>query len=201
MPGRTYQRCPIEVSKIVNELIDDHYADLHEVSFGCLFAHAPIDEKTGEVKPPALVHHGLPAAAKVRVVSLKDRAKGIADVEILIDGDEWARWGDRRRRAVLDHELKHVNVRLLETEDGATAELKRDDLGRPKLCMIPHDVEIGAFADIATRWGEDSLDREQVRVAFDVHGQALMPWATERGTEAKAAVGQRKAVGRLEAGA
>jgi hypothetical protein len=194
MSGRTFTKTSDDVPRIIDELIDDHYHDLHEVTFGTLFAHAPVNETTGEVMPPALKHHGLPAAATVRIVSLKDRAKGLPDVEILIDGDQWPKWSERRRHAVLDHELKHVEVRLEETDTGA--EIVRDDLGRPKLRLLHHDVEFGAFADIAERWGDDSLDREQTRVAFDCYGQALMPWATAEPTPKQALTEVGKALGR-----
>lgn len=34
-------------------------------------------------------HHGVKAAGLCRIVNLKDRVKGLGDVEILIDGDWW----------------------------------------------------------------------------------------------------------------
>ena len=138
---------------------------------GARFAYAAVNEKTGERKGPAIKHHGYAAAAVVRIVSQKDRVSGMPDAMIDIDGDAWPEWTEQRQRAVLDHELHHLEV--VKEDSGA---VKLDDCNRPKLKMRLHDFEIGGFAEIAKRYKEEALEVEAARAMADKFGQLLFPW-------------------------
>lgn len=111
-------------------------------------AASRIDERE-----PILKAHGYPAIATVKITSLKDRAKGVADVEIIVDEEKMARMTAAERAAVFDHELTHCELQI--NERGAP---KRDDLGRPKLKIRPHDVQVGWFTEVVERHGRNAAE-------------------------------------------
>lgn len=125
-----------------------------EVRVDYLFAFGDLDDH-GEVIGNALTKNGVKALGITRKLGLKDRAKGLGDAEILIDGDWWDSVSPQERRALLDHELHHISV------NGE----KRDDLGRPVLKLRKHDWEAGFFAIIAQRHGVHSMERQQAKRA------------------------------------
>lgn len=159
----SYTRADEAAQSNLNEMLDLYHSELRDagVTFDVIFARAARNEN-GDIDGPAIKHGGYPAAAKVRIVSLKDRAKGNADVEIIIDEDEWETLSDARRNALIDHELEHVELVLEETKDGSEAVVKRDDLGRPKLKMRLHDRHFGWFDVCAQRHGSDSVEALQL---------------------------------------
>lgn len=92
---------------------------------------------------------------KIKVMSLKDRAAGRADAELLLDGDRWPTFADEEQAAIIDHELTHLELCI--GDDG----LRRDDLDRPKLRVRKHDHQFGWFDAVARRHGEDSIEWQQ----------------------------------------
>lgn len=133
-----------------------------------LFAFGDVNEN-GETVGDALKKNGVKALGICRKLSLKDRAKGLGDAEICIDGDWWDSASPEEQRALLDHELHHISV----------VEERRDDLGRPVLKLRKHDLEIGFFAIIAQRHGVHSMERQQAKRALDQFGQYFWPEVTE----------------------
>ena len=167
----TYRKADEEVSAIIAELMEDYHSDLVEagVRVGARFAFAAVDCKTGEAKGAALKKFGVACAAQVRVVSQKDRVSGLPDAIIDIDGEAWEKdWSADRRRAVLDHELTHVEI--VRDEEGV---IKLDDCCRPRLKLRPDDWCINGFEVIAKRWGESAIEVESARKIADEYGQLL----------------------------
>jgi hypothetical protein len=68
-------------------------------------------------------------------------------------------WSSKRLQAVIDHELRH----LMLAKNKRTGEIQRDDEGRPKLRIRPHDFEFGWFARTAELYGEESYEVSQAR--------------------------------------
>lgn len=136
----------------LDAMLKEHHDPLlkAQVTFDLLFATPEYSEKTGMPKSPPVKVGGYPCAAKVRIVSLKDRAKGCADVEIIIDAPLWKSLSDSRRRALMDHELTHLEF---------TGEY--DDSMRPKLKLVLHDHQFGWFDVIARRHGDASFEVQQ----------------------------------------
>ncbi len=130
---------------MVEEIMLSTHPHLRQVgvTVSCLFAYAPTHKETGEPKGPALKHHGYPALAVVKVNSQRDRAEGKADCTITFDGLGWVSWHEAKRRAVVDHEISHLEL-MLEDEDNS-ASVKLDESLRPRLKILPHDVEMGFF--------------------------------------------------------
>lgn len=135
-----------------------------EVRVDYLFAFGDVNEN-GETVGDALKKNGVKALGICRKLGLKDRAKGLGDAEICIDGDWWDHASPEEQRALLDHELHHIAV------NGE----KRDDLGRPVLKLRKHDFDVGWFAIIAQRHGVHSVERQQAKIAMNTMGQYFWP--------------------------
>lgn len=155
----TYQRAPEHVTNRVMWLMEQYHAELFEfgVSVDVLCAYA--DPEKDE---PAVKLAGYRCLAKVRSVSYKDRVKGCADAEIIIDGDELFGWTERELDAILDHELTHLEINR-DSEGNA----KTDDLGRPRFKLRKHDIHFGWFDSIADRYGKDSQEVKQAHTLIE----------------------------------
>jgi len=169
----TYQKADSAVREMAEKILEqfDTHKPLveHKVKIDFVFAFASVDN-FGNPKGPALTKHGIAAYGITRKMGLKDRAMGRGDAEISLDGDWWAEATEARRRALLDHELHHLEVKL--DDDGI---LVKDELRRPKLKLRKHDVEVGWFAIVAGCHGGASLEIEQAKALMDSYGQLFWP--------------------------
>lgn len=156
----TYQKCGEDVSGMVDGLILAHHDDLQKaaVSVECLYAYAPRSAATGEPTGPAIKFAGWPAAAIVRINSIKDRVEGKADATIIIDGDTWKDRPEPEKLALLDHELT-----ALEVQRDKTGNVKLDDSCRPKLKKCLADWRCEGFVSVARRHKDASLEVQQAR--------------------------------------
>jgi len=169
----TYQKAPAEVKEMAEAILNEFptYKDILEakVKIDFLFAYADVNEK-GEKGGHALTKHGIRALGITRKLGIKDRVMGRGDAEVAIDADWWEEATPLKRRALLDHELHHIEVKL--DEAGVVI---RDDLKRPKLKLRKHDVEVGWFALVAGRHGSNSIEIEQAKRVMDSYGQLFWP--------------------------
>lgn len=168
----TFQKCPIEVRELANEILcefETHQPLLDaKVTVDFVFAYAEEDDNGNKIGN-ALSKNGCKALGICRKIPLKDRALGRADAEISIDGDWWEDANSSERRALLDHELHHIAIKI--DKRG----LVRDDLGRPVLQLRKHDYEFGWFKAIAARHGIFSLERQQANEMMQADGQYFWP--------------------------
>jgi hypothetical protein len=148
--------------------LDAHRERLKDVTIAVLSAHASRDEDD-EPRGEALSCRGRPILGKIRISTVEDRAEGVADVRVLLNGDRWGQLSAPMQRAVIDECLTMIEV---QQKDGAP---KRDDLGRPKLQQRPWDFEHYGFHDVAQRHGASSVEVHNFRVLFDEHGQTYLP--------------------------
>jgi len=148
--------------------LDCHRERLQDVTIAVLSAHASRDEDD-EPRGEALSCRGRPILGKIRISSTEDRAEGMADVRVLLNGDRWGQLSGPMQRAVVDECLTMIEVRQ---KDGAPI---RDDLGRPKLQQRPFDFEHYGYHDVAARHGASSVEVHNFRVLFDEHGQTYLP--------------------------
>lgn len=162
-----YENPPQEVVDLVTEVLNEHHPALRDcaATIDVLFALAKTD-KNGDIPEGAhaLKLHGYPCAAVVKVNAYKLRVQGHADAEIVIDGDNWDTYSPEEQRAILDHELEH-----LETVSDKDGGLVRDDLGRPKLKIRLHDHQYGWFNSIVRRHGPHALEAQQARKFVNDH--------------------------------
>lgn len=167
----TYEECDKSVATMNAAVMKKYHGDLADagVTISCLFARNP--------DGPAVMVHGVPKSAKVKIMSLEDRAAGSADARIVIDEKVWEQLHDDQRRALLDHEQEHLELQL-----DANNLVKRDDLDRPKMAMRPHDWELTGFANVAQRHKEASIEvKHYLDFAQGEHGQMIMGFAVAKG--------------------
>jgi hypothetical protein len=133
-----YQIAGDEVREELNYVMEKYHQPLFDagVSIDLLKAFSGSEED-----PVPLRHHGYAALALVRICSLKDRVKGCSDAEIVLDGVKCDEWSTDELRAILDHELTHLDL----CYDKKTGKLVRDDISRPKLKIRLHDRQFGWF--------------------------------------------------------
>ncbi len=169
----TYRNADAGDIALLAEMQSTHHRDLVEagVTVGLLAAHAPRDKNTGEPKGQALSLHGYPCWATVKINSLRDRVEGKADATVTIDGDRWCELETPEQRAVLDHELTHLEV--VHDADGAIA---LDDALRPKLKMRLHDVQLGGFYSIIDRHKMAAIEAQTYRDIHHEMTQRTFPW-------------------------
>ena len=86
----TYRKADVATMRVIDSVMKKYHggkADA-ETTVQCLMAYPPQDEE-GEATGPALTHDGYAALATIRQTNLKQRAAGFADLEILLDNDNW----------------------------------------------------------------------------------------------------------------
>ena len=168
-----YERCPLDVERLALSLI--HRFSAHEplkafsVRIDLAFAYAEQDEK-GEPIGFALKKNGVRALGICRKTSLKERAFGRAEVEIVLDGDWWKEATAEEQAALLDHELHHASVKM-----DKTGHALYDDLGKVQIKLRNHDYDLGLFTIIADRHGAASQERQQVRSMIERSARSLVP--------------------------
>ena len=140
-----------------------------KVKIDFMFAIPELDEKTGKPKGDAIKKNGVKALGLCRIVSLKERAMGRADAEITLDQYWWESAIEPEQQALLDHELHHIGLKLEHNMPVL------DDIGRPIIKLRTHDFEVGWFAVVAARHGNNSQERIQARKAMTNLGQYFWP--------------------------
>ncbi|HEY1186671.1 MAG TPA: putative metallopeptidase [Gemmata sp.] len=159
----TYTIADAEVRELLADVMDRWHPDLRDagVRIACLFASNP--------SGPAIKHAGYAALACVRVVALKDRVTKSHDAEVLIDERAWAGLRYGQKVATLDHELSHLQLKnfwrrpVLDRDNRPTGQeetgWESDDLGRPKLKLVPGDFSAGdGFRAVIARHGADAIE-------------------------------------------
>lgn len=158
-----------EPVKLLAECLKRYRPDLFDAKVRVLvmLAHNP--------DGPALKRGGDPCAALVKVCGLHDRVAHGYDAEVKLDDREWEDFTDRRRRAVLFHELKHLELVTKGLDDGREV-VALDDCGRPKLKLTPGDWVAGdGFHDVVEEFGEDALEYENAERAWGAAERAAGP--------------------------
>ena len=170
--GVYYTDAGEEVKPYLDQVLSGIHQALHEegVTFCLQFAFRKTADGE-DADRPAISHHGYPALALISVGKLRDRAAGHADVRILIDGRRWQDLSEPEKTAVLDHELEHLV--LIRDVDGT---VKRDDVGRPKLKLRPHDCQIGLFFSVVQRHGIHAVESQAYRELHREMTQRQFPW-------------------------
>jgi putative metallopeptidase len=172
----TFQKCPVAINEMANSILcqfDTHQPllDAH-VKIDFVFAYGDRDEQ-GVLVSNALSKNGCRALGIARKMPLKDRAMGRGDAEIALDHDHWETISEKEQRALLDHELHHLSVKI--DKRG----IVRDDLNRPVLQLRHHDYEFGWFNVVAERHKGASIERIQAAQILEDSGQFYWPALTK----------------------
>ena len=180
----TYRLADRTVHAFVEDVMHRYHRDLveNDVTVEVLFAHG------GD--GPAITHQGWPAMALVKINPQKERAAGLKDARIVVDGDRWEDWDDRRRTAIIDHELQHLRV-----QRDKWGGVKTDACNRPLLEMREHDWQFGGFDTLVRRHGINSVEAQSVasvKKRLDDLVQGTFDWD---GAEASSPVGYASTAG------
>jgi hypothetical protein len=172
-----YQRAPKHISEMAAGIIEEYHPELGdvEIKLDILVASLPAadteTEAQAQADKPALTVNGYPARAATRILSHRDRVKGNGDAEISIDSEAWKNMSDPQRKALLDHELYHLEV--ARSKEG---EYLSDDGGRPKLRLRKHDRHHGWFDEVAKRHGCASVEVSDIMRVVLQAKQAYFPF-------------------------
>lgn len=153
----TYSLPNDDLKNALDNVMSQYHPHLRDagLSVDILLAHAPTDAN-GDTVGPAIKLHGHACCATIRVLGLRDRVAGRGDAEMLVDGDKWNTWPEDQLRAILDHELTHLGLKV---SDGGV--VRRDDIGRPVLRLRHHDRQFGWFDAVARRHASASIEVQQ----------------------------------------
>lgn len=173
----TYAKADKDVHEQVVEVMRLYHDELtkQKVRVGVVMAYGPVDKDGGKTGP-AIKDRGWPCLARIKINSLADRVEGKPDATLTLDddGDRWGSMSAAEQNALIDHELEHL---VLVEDKEMPGHWKRDDLGRPKLKIRPHDWEFNGFASVARRHEEASQEVIQAAVLRDMFGQLLWDFA------------------------
>ena len=166
----TYDTAPQEVLDLIKSTMEQYHDELHNagVTVDAMFAY----DANGE---HPVKHGGYPALAYIKITSLKNRIKGMADAEITIDGDAYNAMNELQRIALIDHELHHLII-ARDKED----HIKFDDAERPKLKIRKHDYQMGWFRDIALRHKENSPEVYQAQMLWQADATTFFSKVVEQ---------------------
>lgn len=173
--SKQYSTASADVINRIERLQQKFHSNLEGVTIQSLFVFS---EEPG----CALKHQGYPAGAIAKIVSTKDRAAGLADAMIVVDRYTYSGLTEKRKDALIDHELYHFD--LARDKDGFP---KADGLGRLKLKMRMHDHQLGWFDAIANRHGEHSMEVVQAKELIAASGQIYFNFGDEPDAEQEAA--------------
>jgi hypothetical protein len=153
-----YTKADNETRAEIDGVIKEHHEELSAigVEFDVLFGYAPTNDE-GEITGSALKVHGYPVNSVSRIVNLRDRVKGNADAEIILDGDAWPKLEPEQKTAVIDRAISQFVI--ARNIDG---EVILDTHGRPKLKLRQADWHIEIYNDIASRHGANSPEITQL---------------------------------------
>ena len=142
-----------EINLTIQKVMKENHGELHAegVTITAMIARS----EEGQ----AIKVRGCEAAGCIRVTKLMERTLGLGDAVMILDGERLDAWSSKRLQAVIDHELRH----LMLAKNKKTGQIQRDDEGRPKLRIRPHDFEFGWFARTAELYGEESYEVSQAR--------------------------------------
>lgn len=188
----TYRPDNGEIQRVIDDISERHYEPLKNagVTFDVMVAMPGDSDDSDLVKL-----HGRECYAVIQITPYKLRCRGMSDVTLWVDGPKWDGLDERKREALIDHELHHLELQWTKPKWVGEVEIpsvvKLDESGRPKLKLIPHDWEIGGFDAIVSRYGNDSIEIEQCRAM--VQGpvrQALLPFMRDADEEVASVVAQ-----------
>jgi hypothetical protein len=170
----TYEKSDTKQSRALDTVMRKHHPRLVAagVRVAMLVAHGKRNED-GELVAPAIRHHGVPALGLCAILPTKYRVLGLGDALVTVDGDRWDDMGEPEQAALLDHELTHLELVMIQVDV-----VKMDDAQRPVLRIRPHDHTFGWFDGVAQRHGSASQEVQQAKQFADDVGQLYL-WKPE----------------------
>lgn len=148
-------------------IMHEHHEDLTKA--GVRVAVLMASRTDGEC---ALKINKVPVTAQVKLVDVKMRVLGVADIIICVDTEAWSTLRRPSQDALLDRELRHVQV-----EWGKEGDPKTDCAGRPVLSFRPCDWHLSGFAETVRIYGAEALDAMEISAFLaGEHGKVVQPF-------------------------
>lgn len=171
--GKYFALAGSDEKKLCSQLIRLYHSDMDSIAarVDVLFCF-----RAEEGEEPALSKDGNRIPGISKVISLKDRVKGMGDVEILIDGDAWGAMSDKEKAALLDHQLE-----CFEAKRDKEGDFILDDIDRPTFRIRPHDRVVRFYDTVAQRHRSDSMEVKQLQRLFAESGQTYLPFIDKSG--------------------
>ena len=171
--GKYFVLATKEVTKLADQLVRLYHTDMDSIAakVDVLFCFRAEDSDE-----PALAKDGSRVLSVSKVTSLKDRVKGMGDVEIILDGDAWGNLDDKGKAALLDHALESF-----EAKRDKEGDFVLDDIDRPTFRIRPHDRVVRFYDAIAQRHRSDSMEVKQLQRMFAESGQIYLPFIDKSG--------------------
>lgn len=145
-----------EIMALINQVIHESRPDL--VDAGVTVAAIVRTKFTkNDEEIPSLKLHGAYALATIRVIGRRQRTYVKHDALIEIDMPQWKIQSPATKKALIDHELTHLVVKLDKQGDP-----KLDDLNRPVLGLRPDDFTLTGFLDVIKRHGSAAVEYQSV---------------------------------------
>jgi hypothetical protein len=183
MPTR-FDFAPPNVIDLLQQVLTSWHPRLHEADVRILVLMATNPDG------PAIMGHGYPAAATMKVLGPKARVSERCEAELVIDAVAFHELSEESRLALLDHECCHADLVDLKgkvlnqalTKHATACKIaeeagdepppfvfwKRDGRGRPCLRSVKGDVFTGdAFAAVIQRHGENAVEYRNIQSAYD----------------------------------
>ena len=158
----TYEQAGDVIKALVAKVLSQNHPELakEKVTIDTIVARRE-SRKEGAIV--ALKKDGHAVLAQIKITSLQDRSRGIADAKLVIDDYGWLRLSDVRKTAVIDHAMEHLTLAKSRASkrNGYFSGPKRDDLGRPMLKIRPHDWVLTGFKSVTERHGDNSVEANQ----------------------------------------
>jgi hypothetical protein len=157
----TFFPADTEVRAMLDELIEEYRTDLlgRNIRIGLTMA-------VGENGKPAMKGRGQRILGKCKVNGKLDKTQGKPDADITLDGDYWAIASATRRKALLHHELSHIDL-----YDGDT-----DENERPILKSRRGDWDFDGFHEMVQLYGPDSAEAANLAMIAERHRQLGLPF-------------------------
>jgi hypothetical protein len=174
---KEYSKAPDQIVAMVSQLLHRYYSELVEVNFdiAVVIESSYKDDELCQ----GLALHGMDCAATISKISAKNRLYNPADALITLDGF----WLDQHpedadRLAVLDHEIRHIQLNMKKE-----AVVIGED-GRPKFKLRPDELYFTGFLNVVERHG---MAAGEASDALEIAGQvrqALRIYEERNGSDA-----------------
>jgi hypothetical protein len=145
-----------EIVTLINQVMHETRPDLVDAGVKvAAITRTKFDKNDEEV--PSLKLHGAYALATIKPIKRKARTHTPHDALIEIDNPQWKILSPQCKKALIDHEITHLVLKL-----GKNGEPKLDDLDRPIVGTRPDDFTLTGFLEVIKRHGNAALEYQSV---------------------------------------
>lgn len=176
MSGTTYETADQKIFALVEKVRDEKFEQLaaEGLTIHVTWADRMFKDENGDEGPiEAIYESGHAVMAAIKKTSLRERAKGISDAELTLCRYSWGKLIPAKQEALIHQQLSRIE--LLRDKD---AQVKRDDLDRPKVKILPYDFIVKGMLKSHEEYQEASIETLTVRLFIERTGQLAL-WSKD----------------------